>query len=205
MVAIDSDRIRRAVTELLGAIGEDPERPGLVETPDRVVEAYAEMFAGVGTDPASFFDSGVEIGIDATDVPIVLAGIPVRSVCEHHLLPFLGSAAVAYVPGDRVAGLGRFVRAVDSAASRPQMQERLTDDIADAIERGLGARGALVVVRAEHTCVSARGSRTRGTEAVTIAARGSLASGAARLEALTLMGAAETHARPRALGETDLP
>lgn len=198
-MAIDSDRIRRAVTELLGAIGDDPGRPGLVETPDRVVEAYAEMFAGVGVDPASIFDSGVDIGIETTEVPIVVAGIPVRSVCEHHLLPFLGTAAIAYVPGDRVAGLGRFVRAVDLAAARPQMQERLTDDIADAIERGLGARGALVVIRAEHTCVSARGSRTQGTEAVTIAARGSLAAGTARLEALALMGAEQT----RGLVETD--
>jgi GTP cyclohydrolase I len=122
-------------------------------------------------------------------------------VCEHHLLPFVGTAAVAYVPGDRVAGLGRFVRAVDLAAARPQMQERLTDDIAGAIERGLGARGALVLVRAEHTCVSARGTRTGGTEAVTVAARGSLATGAARLEALALMGCAPTPD----LVETDRP
>jgi len=188
---IDSGRIEAAVAEILAAIGEDPSRDGLEQTPRRVATAYAELFAGIGQDPAEalaarsdFPDSGERAG-----EVVVLRNIEFRSMCEHHLLPFLGQAHVAYLPGDRFAGLGALARAVEIAAARPTLQERLTEDIADAIVRGLGARGALVVLEAAHGCVSARGPRLEAARTVTLAARGALEEPVRRAEVLALMGA----------------
>ncbi len=188
---IDVDRIKAAVTELLAAIGEDPADERLRETPRRVSEAYQEFFSGIGTDPAEalaarsdFPDSAERAG-----EVVVLRSIEFRSICEHHLLPFFGTASVAYLPGERFAGLGALAKAVEVAAARPQLQERLTEDIADALESGLGARGALVVLEASHGCVSARGPRQNGARTVTLAARGELTDPLRRAEALALMRA----------------
>ncbi|WP_368497397.1 GTP cyclohydrolase I [Herbiconiux sp. A18JL235] len=209
-MSVDRDRIEAAVSELLAALGDDPAREGLEQTPRRVAELYAELFAGVGVDPAdalrSTFDpspvsSATATASDpatATDArvggglpaqPVLLRDIAFRSVCEHHLLPFEGVAHVAYVPSGRVAGLGSIVAVVESASSRLQLQERLTDDIADALERALDARGVLVVLDARHGCVTARGPRQTGSTTVTLSARGSLAEPAARAEVTALLGA----------------
>jgi len=186
---IDADRINAAVVELLAAIGEDPSSERLRETPRRVSEAYAELFAGVGEDPAAALAARSDFPDDAERAGevVVLRGIEFRSMCEHHLLPFLGVAHVAYLPGARFAGLGALARAVEVAAARPQLQERLTEDIADALMDGLGARGALVVLDAAHGCVNARGPRQNAARTVTLATRGELAEPLQRSEALALM------------------
>ncbi|HWL61122.1 MAG TPA: GTP cyclohydrolase I [Microbacteriaceae bacterium] len=186
---IDRGRIEAAVSELLAAIGEDPARGGLLETPRRVADAYTELFAGVGHDPAEALASRSDFPDTAERAGevVVLRAIEFRSVCEHHLLPFFGQAHVAYLPGARFAGLGALARAVEVAAARPQLQERLTEDIADALERGLAARGALVVLEAAHGCVSARGPRQGSARTVTLAARGELDDPVRRAEALALM------------------
>jgi len=186
---IDRSRIEAAVSELLAAIGEDPTRGGLLETPRRVADAYGELFAGVGLDPAEALASRSDFpdSAERAGEVVALRGIEFRSVCEHHLLPFFGAAHVAYLPGPRFAGLGALARAVEVAAARPQLQERLTEDIADALERGLAARGVLVVLEAAHGCVSARGPRQGSARTVTLAARGQLADPVRRAEALALM------------------
>ncbi len=190
---IDADRIKAAVAELLAAIGEDPTSERLRETPRRVSEAYAELFAGIGEDPAEALAARSDFPDDAERAGevVVLRGIEFRSMCEHHLLPFLGVANVAYLPGERFAGLGALARAVDIASARPQLQERLTEDIADALMTGLGARGALVILDAAHGCVSARGPRQNSARTVTLAARGALSDPARRAEALAMMHVAE--------------
>ncbi|MFB2596554.1 GTP cyclohydrolase I [Herbiconiux sp. P17] len=187
-MSVDRERIEAAVSEILAAIGEDPEREGLHDTPRRVAEMYAELFGGVGADPAGAFGS-VFAAPDNGDQPVLIRDITFRSMCEHHFLPFEGIVHVAYVPRDRIAGLGSIVSVVESASSRPQLQERLTDDIADAVERGLDARGVLVVVDAKHGCVSARGPRQTRSTTLTLAARGTLAEPAARAEITALIAA----------------
>lgn len=209
-MTVDRGRIEAAVSEILAAIGDDPGREGLVDTPRRVAELLAELYAGTGLDPADALGttftageagapgaagaSGAPSGrADAQPAgPVLIRDIAFRSVCEHHLLPFEGVAHVAYLPGEQVAGLGGVVRVVESAASRPQLQERLTDDIADALQRGLGARGVLVVLDARHGCVTARGPRQTGSTTLTLAARGALSDPAARAE-LTALIAAPRH------------
>jgi GTP cyclohydrolase I len=187
MTGFDRPRIEAAVAEILAAIGEDPSRPGLETTPSRVADAYEEFFAGVGKDPAAELGDPVPLeGHDAETV--LLRDIEFRSVCEHHLLPFLGVAHVAYLPGDRVVGLGRIPRLIDTLAARPQVQERLTEQIADTIERGADARGVLVVLDAQHECVTTRGARQTRSSTVTIASRGALAEPAARAEIVALIG-----------------
>ncbi|MBB5633314.1 GTP cyclohydrolase I [Cryobacterium mesophilum] len=189
-MSIDTARIRSAVTELLEAIGEDPSRAGLVETPARVAEAYTEYFAGIGQDPLEHL-AHTETIADAGHQPgelIILRDIDFRSMCEHHLLPFVGIAHIAYVPRDRVVGLGKLPRVVETLAARPQLQERLTEQVADTIERGLDALGVLVVLDAVHGCVTARGARQSRSSTVTLAARGTLTDPAARAEAVTLIG-----------------
>ncbi|WP_286278583.1 GTP cyclohydrolase I [Naasia aerilata] len=177
---VDRARVRAAVAELLTALGEDPTRPELADTPARVADAYSELFAGVGVDASEILaQDALPIGDAATEL-IALRGIPFRSMCEHHLLPFSGVASVAYLPADRLAGLGRIARAVDVVASRPQMQERMSEQLASAVEDGLGARGVLVVLSASHGCLWARGTRTVGADAVTLASRGELADPARR-------------------------
>lgn len=187
---IDAARIRAAVSELLAAIGEDPTRPGLLDTPDRVAESYAEFFSGVGVDPLTHF-TDTELLADAghRDGEVVLVkGIDFRSMCEHHLLPFLGVAHVAYLPRDRVVGLGKLPAVVETLAARPQLQERLTEQVADAIETGLDALGVLVVMEATHGCVTARGARQSRSTTVTLASRGALSDPTARAEVMALIG-----------------
>ena len=186
-MAIDRARIEAAVVELLHAIGEDPTKANFSSTPERVAEAYAEFFAGVGQDPLEHLRESVPI--DQLSDAVVVTDITVRSMCEHHLLPFLGVAHVAYLPGDRVVGLGKLPRVVNTLAGRPQMQESLTEQIADALVEGLDPRGVLVVVEARHQCVAARGVEQTNSRTITIASRGELTEPVARAEIMTLIGA----------------
>jgi GTP cyclohydrolase I len=189
---IDTGRVEAAVAEILAAIGEDPSRPGLITTPARVAEAYADFFSGIGVDPQIHL-------ADATDLPlepgelgelVLLRDIDFRSICEHHLLPFLGVAHVAYIPGRRVVGLGKLPRVVETLASRPQLQERLTEEIAEAIFVGLEATGVLVVLDASHGCVTARGTRQTKSTTVTLATRGTLSDPERQSGVLALLGGA---------------
>ena len=187
-MAIDSARIEAAVAELLSAIGEDPARPGLVDTPRRVAEAYGEFFSGVGVDPLDQLRETVPT--EGTGDLVLLRNIEFRSICEHHLLPFTGVAHVAYVPGERIVGLGRLPGVVATLAARPQLQEGLGEQVADALAAGLEPRGVLVVLDAVHGCVSARGPRQAHSSTVTVASRGILSDPVQRAEAMTLIGSA---------------
>ena len=187
---IDERRIARAVREILLAIGEDPEREGLLETPERVAEAYTQLFSGLAKDPAHHLEGG--FAEEARDL-ILIRDLPVSSLCEHHLLPFTGKAHVGYVPNGRVAGFSELARVVEDYAKRPQLQERLTAQVADAVYGTLGASGALVVVEAEHTCMSMRGAEIPGAVAVTSAARGVFEEDVARrAEVLALISPGST-------------
>jgi len=187
-MAIDTGRIEAAVAEILSAIGEDPARAGLESTPQRVAEAYREFFAGLAVDPLDHLAETVKLAADELGELVLLRDIEFRSICEHHLLPFVGRAHVAYVPGSRVVGLGRLPRVVDTLASRPQLQERLTEEIADALQQGLDPRGVLVVIDAVHGCVSARGVRQAKSSTVTMASRGTLSDPVERAEIMALIG-----------------
>lgn len=195
----DRDRMAAAIREFLSAAGLDPDSPQLTSTPRRVAEAYTEFFTGVGKDPAEFLADSIPVGADTGDL-VLVRDIALRSTCEHHLLPFIGRAHIAYQPADRVVGLSALPRVVSTLASRPQVQERLGEEIADTIARALAPRGVLVVIAASHGCVTARGVREEASTTVTVAARGTLADPAARAETMTLIGAA-MHARGGA-GET---
>ncbi|MEL4320469.1 GTP cyclohydrolase I [Leifsonia sp. YIM 134122] len=193
MTGVDRPRIEAAVTELLLAIGEDPSRPGLVKTPKRVADSYAEFFGGLEVDPVSHLLDAVPLGSSDDGLPqtsdaVIVRGIDFRSICEHHLLPFVGIVHVAYLPGERVVGLGKLADVVETLSTRPQLQERLTEEIADALETGLAARGVLVVMDAVHRCVVARGSRQAGSSTVTVASRGELTDAVARAELMALIG-----------------
>ena len=170
-MAVDTPRVKRAVAELLAAIGEDPGREGLVATPARVADMYAELFSGIGDDPARHLT--VTFAADHDEM-VMVRDIPFASFCEHHLVPFIGRAHVAYIPGDdgRITGLSKLARLVDGFAHRLQVQERLTTQIAGAIEEALAPQGVLVVVEAEHLCMSMRGVRKPGTLTVTSSVRG---------------------------------
>jgi GTP cyclohydrolase I len=184
---IDRDRIAAAVTEILEAIGEDPHRDGLRETPRRLANMYAELFEGLYLDPADEIDVVFDVGHDEM---IMLRDIPLFSLCEHHLIPFIGKAHVAYIPNEQgqITGLSKLARVVDTLARRPQVQERLTTQIADAIEEALDPRGVLVVIEAEHLCMSMRGIRKPGSQTVTSAVRGQFRSSeATRAEAMGLI------------------
>lgn len=177
----------RAVREILEAIGEDPERDGLRETPRRVADMFEEIFAGVGTRSSDDFDVVFDAGHDEM---IMVRDIPLYSVCEHHLVPFLGKAHVAYIPNEKgqITGLSKIVRLVDTLSKRPQVQERLTTQIADSIETALDPRGVLVVIDAEHLCMSMRGVRKPGSRTVTSAVRGQFrSSDSTRAEAMRLV------------------
>lgn len=167
----DRERIERAVAMILEAIGEDPSRTGLRETPRRVAEAYADLFSGVGVDPASVLEP---LPGERGEGLIMVREIPLRGICEHHLLPFLGTAAVAYLPGEdgRICGLSKLARVVDVASRRPQVQERLVVDVADALERALSPRGVFVIAEAEHLCMTMRGAQRPGSVTVTTEFRG---------------------------------
>ncbi|WP_278314325.1 GTP cyclohydrolase I FolE [Lolliginicoccus levis] len=180
-------RAEAAVRELLLAIGEDPDRDGLAETPARVARAYAELFAGLHTDPDSVLDKTFDEGHEEL---VLVKDIPMYSTCEHHLVPFHGVAHVGYIPGPtgRVTGLSKLARVVDLYAKRPQVQERLTSQIADALMRKLEPRGAIVVIEAEHLCMAMRGIRKPGATTTTSAVRGILkTSPISRSEALDLI------------------
>ena len=187
-MAIDTGRIEAAVAEILAAIGEDAARPGLASTPQRVAQAYQDFFAGLDQDPLVHLAETVELNEGERGELVLLRDIEFRSICEHHLLPFLGVAHLAYVPRSRVVGLGKLPRVVETLASRPQLQERLTEEIADTLEKGLDALGVLVVLDAVHGCVSARGVRQAKSSTVTMATRGSLSEPAARAEIMALIG-----------------
>jgi GTP cyclohydrolase I len=174
---VDGTRIERAVREILFAIGEDPDRDGLSETPMRVAEAYAQLFSGLSEDPARYLETAFKE--DTRDL-ILVRDLPVASMCEHHLLPFTGKAHVGYVPGGRVAGFSELARVVEGYALRPQLQERLTAQVADVVQHKLGASGAVVVVEATHTCMTMRGAEAIGSVAVTSATRGIFEENAAR-------------------------
>ena len=184
--AVDIARVQAAVTELLYAIGEDPSRPGLISTPERVAQAYSEFFRGVGVDPLVHLEDAIPGNADGEIV--LLRNIEFRSICEHHLLPFIGVAHIAYAPGDRIVGLGRLPRVVETIAARPQLQERLTEQIADALDAGLDPRGVLVVLDAIHGCVTARGVRQSRSSTVTVASRGSFTDPVQRAEMMGLIG-----------------
>ncbi|MCY3919019.1 MAG: GTP cyclohydrolase I FolE [Chloroflexi bacterium] len=182
----DSARLEDAVREMLLAIGEDPDREGLRDTPRRIAEAYAEVFAGMRTDPASLLRVGFEEGHDEM---VILRDIPFFSMCEHHLLPFHGSAHVAYVPRGRVVGISKIARLVDAVARRPQLQERLTSQVADTLMDALEPDGVAVAVQAEHLCMTMRGIKKPGSRMVTSAMRGTFQSQPeTRTEFLALVG-----------------
>lgn len=192
-MAVDRDRVAALVRELLDAIGEDPDRPGLRQTPQRVADAYAEFFAGAGVDAAAPLAHTISVsrGPAPDTLPsgaVMLRDIRFRSFCEHHLLPFAGHAHIAYLPGEQIVGLGALPRVVEILATRPQVQERLGEQIADTIATVLDARGVLVVLDATHECVTMRGGRQPDASTVTIAARGELAEPAARAELMLLLG-----------------
>jgi GTP cyclohydrolase I len=173
---IDKIRIEKAVKEILYAIGEDPQREGLLETPKRVANMYEEIFSGLNCDIEQYVRY---FHNDNYDEMIVVRDIPLYSVCEHHLLPFFGVAHVAYIPKNgRILGLSKIARIVDAVSKKPQLQERLTSEIADIILNTVDARGVAVVVRAEHLCMTMRGIRKPGSQTVTSALRGILKSDA---------------------------
>ncbi len=183
-MAVDQDKILTAVRMLLEAIGEDPDREGLQRTPDRVARMYADIFSGVGIDPSeevSLFTS------ENHDEMIVVKDIPFYSMCEHHLLPFWGHVSIAYIPGNnKVTGFSSLVRLVDAVAKRPQLQERMTTELADALVNRLKCSGVMVVIKARHLCISMQGVKRENTETITSAQRGYLRKQITRIEALEL-------------------
>ncbi|WP_407062161.1 GTP cyclohydrolase I FolE [Blastococcus montanus] len=184
---VDQERAAAAVRELLIAVGEDPDRPGLQDTPARVARAYAETFAGLWQDPYDILATTFD---EDHDELVLVKDIPMYSTCEHHLVPFHGVAHVAYIPGadGRVTGLSKLARLVEVFARRPQVQERMTRQVADALNDALKPRGVLVVVQAEHLCMAMRGIRKPGSSTVTSAVRGIFRDNAAtRSEAMSLV------------------
>jgi GTP cyclohydrolase IA len=184
---VDLPRIERAVRELLLAIGEDPDRDGLKDTPGRVARAYAEQFAGLGQHPKDVLTTVFDADHDEM---VLVRGIEMFSTCEHHLTPFFGFAHVGYIPNQRgqITGLSKLARLVDVYARRPQVQERMTSQIADSLMEVLEPRGVIVVVEAEHLCMAMRGVRKPGAKTVTSAVRGSFrSSNSTRAEAISLL------------------
>jgi GTP cyclohydrolase I len=183
----DQQRAEAAIRELLLAVGEDPDREGLQETPARVARAYRELFAGLHTNPDRVLDKTFD---ESHEELVLVREIPVYSTCEHHLLPFHGMAHIGYIPNDqgRVTGLSKLARLVDLYAKRPQVQERLTSQVADALVRRLQPRGVIVVIEAEHLCMGMRGVRKAGAITTTSAVRGIFRSStSSRAEALSLI------------------
>ncbi len=182
----DHKRAEAAVRELLIAIGEDPDREGLLDTPARVARAYAEMTAGLWQDPAKALATTFDLGHDEM---ILVKDIEVWSICEHHLVPFTGVAHVGYVPSEdgRITGLSKLARLVDVYAKRPQVQERLTTQVADSLMELLEPRGAIVVIECEHLCMTMRGVRKPGAKTITSAVRGQLRDPVTRAEAMSLI------------------
>jgi len=182
---VDLNRIAAAVREILVAIGEDPEREGLRNTPMRVARMYAEMFSGLHADPREHLQTFFR---EKYDEMVVLRDVPFHSMCEHHLMPFEGKAHIAYLPDGKVIGLSKLARVVDTFAHRPQVQERLTTQIADILMQELGAQGVAVVMEAVHTCMTCRGVRKPGSVMVTSAIRGDCCTNhATRAEVMSLL------------------
>ena len=184
---VDADRIERAVREILVAIGEDPDRDGLLETPSRVARMYAEIFDGLGSDPGSVLTKVFDADHDEM---VLVRDISLASTCEHHLVPWIGVAHIGYIPNEagEITGLSKLARLVDLYAKRPQVQERLTSQVADALEACLKPRGVIVVVEAEHLCMTIRGVRKPGAKTVTSAVRGLFRdSMSTRSEAMSLI------------------
>ena len=184
--AVDVPRAEAAVREFLLALGEDPERDGLLETPARVAKAAHELYAGLWQDPAEVLSTTFPIEHEEL---IIVRDIPMYSTCEHHLLPFHGVAHIGYIPGDdgRVTGLSKLGRLVEVYARRPQVQEQITTQVADALVTHLGVQGVIVVVEAEHLCMSMRGVQKPGSRTITSAVRGQLRDPATRAEAMSLL------------------
>ncbi|MEW1980348.1 GTP cyclohydrolase I FolE [Citricoccus sp. NPDC079358] len=183
---VDRPRIEAAVREILEAIGEDPDREGLQDTPKRVAKAYDEFFAGVRQDPGDILGTTFDI---AHEELVLVKDIPFYSTCEHHLVPFHGTAHIGYIPSPEglVTGLSKLARLVEVFARRPQVQERLTTQIVEALMTHLTPRGAIVVIEAEHMCMSMRGVRKPGAKTVTSAVRGQLRDSSTRSEAMSLI------------------
>jgi GTP cyclohydrolase IA len=182
----DQARAEAAIRELLAAMGEDPERDGLLDTPARVARAYAELTAGLRQRPEEVLTTTFDLGHDEM---VLVRDIELWSMCEHHLVPFTGVAHVGYIPAEtgKITGLSKLARLVDVYAKRPQVQERLTTQIADALMRILEARGVIVVVEAEHLCMTMRGVKKAGARTITSAIRGSMHNAATRQEAMSLI------------------
>jgi GTP cyclohydrolase IA len=183
---VDEARIAAAVREILLAVGEDPDRDGLKDTPARVARSYRELFAGIGRDASEVLGTTFDVGHDEL---VLVKDIELASSCEHHLLPFHGVAHVGYIPEQdgRVAGLSKLARLVDVYARRPQVQERLVGEIADALVQHLQPSGVIVVIEAEHMCMTVRGVRKPGAKTITSAVRGALRNPATRAEAMSLI------------------
>ncbi len=191
-MTVDRSRVEALTRELLLAIGEDPERAGLKRTPERVAELFAELYGGVGADAAVPLRRTISVSHGpAPDTmptgPVIVRDIEFRSVCEHHLLPFSGRAHIAYEPRDQVVGLGALVEVVEILSCRPQVQERLGEQIAETIQTQLDPAGVVVVLSATHGCVTSRGARQAASSTVTVAARGTLADPVARAEIMGLL------------------
>ena len=167
---VDTEKIAEAVTSIIHAIGEEPDREGLRDTPRRVAQMYEELFSGLSEDPAEVLATGFE---EPHKEIVVLRDIPFFSICEHHLLPFHGKADIGYIPGDRVVGASKLARALDILSRRPQIQERLVNQLVDAIYTTIQPAGVAAVLSAEHMCMSLRGAKKPGTKIVTLASRGS--------------------------------
>jgi len=184
-LSVDLDRIRRAVREILEAVGENPDREGLLETPDRVARMYAEVFSGLHADPAIHLEKTFT---QKHDEMVVVKDIEFASCCEHHLLPFTGKAHIAYLPNGKIVGLSKLARVVDAVARRPQVQERMTEQVADLIMTHLKPRGVGVIVEASHSCMTIRGVRKPGAMTITSSMRGGfLNDPATRAELMALV------------------
>ncbi|MCI5736289.1 MAG: GTP cyclohydrolase I FolE [Eubacterium sp.] len=183
---MDKERIQNAVREILIAVGEDPDREGLIETPKRVANMYEEIFAGLTEDPKQHIKLFNE---HSNDEMVIVKDIPFYSMCEHHLLPFFGKAHIGYIPSDnKIIGLSKLARIVDNFAKKPQVQERLTSDIADFLNDNLQPKGVAVIMEAEHMCMTMRGARAAGAKTQTSALRGIMRSDAkTRAEVLSLL------------------
>lgn len=183
---MDKERIQNAVREILIAVGEDPDREGLLETPKRVANMYEEIFAGLTEDPKQHIKLFNE---QSNDEMVIVKDIPFYSMCEHHLLPFFGKAHIGYIPSDnKIIGLSKFARIVDNFAKKPQVQERLTSDIADFLNDNLQPKGVAVIMEAEHMCMTMRGARAAGSKTQTSALRGIMRTDAkTRAEVLSLL------------------
>lgn len=182
---VDLPRIERAVREILAAVGEDPNRDGLLETPARVARMYAELFAGLNAEPAKHLQ---KVFLEEYDEMVLVRDIPFNSMCEHHLLPFIGKAHVGYLPRGRVVGLSKLARIVDEISRRPQVQERMTHQIADLLDQELQPKGVIVVLEAEHSCMTIRGIKKPGALTITSAVRGLLKTNqSSRAEAMALI------------------